>query len=72
MESYEVCLVVVIVFYLLISGMNLFWVDSNHDVFGRINIGTGVKKTLYSVPKGFFNGMTLVGDKLYITDMYRR
>jgi hypothetical protein len=45
--------------------------DANHDVIGRINIDTGVKKTLYSVSGAHFFGMTLVGDKLYITDWYR-
>ncbi|XP_060588763.1 uncharacterized protein LOC132744160, partial [Ruditapes philippinarum] len=49
--------------------MNLFWMDSYNGVIGRINIDTGVKKKLSSVSgsRYDFNGMTLVGDKLYIT-----
>jgi hypothetical protein len=74
-DSYEVSYDiydVVIVFYLLISGMNLFWIDAYHGVIGRINIDTGVRKILSSEPNSYFLGMTLVGDKLYITDWYRK
>ncbi|XP_060598909.1 low-density lipoprotein receptor-related protein 5-like protein [Ruditapes philippinarum] len=55
-----------------VKSMNLFWVDGKHYVIGRINIDTGVQKTLYSEPGTHFFGMTLVGDKLYITDWYRK
>jgi hypothetical protein len=73
-ESYEVSndvYDVVIVFYLLISGMNLFWMDAFNDVIGWINIDTGVKKEFTSV-RGVstfysFSYMTFVGDKLYVT-----
>jgi hypothetical protein len=71
-ESYEedsnIIYDVVIVFFLLISGMNLFWADANDGVIGQINIDTGVRKILYSDPDFYFSDMTLVGDKLYITE----
>ncbi|XP_060606112.1 low-density lipoprotein receptor-related protein 5-like, partial [Ruditapes philippinarum] len=51
-----------------VKSMNLFWVDAKHGVIGRINIDTGVNENLYSDYTSFLHGLTLVGDKLYITD----
>ncbi|XP_060568535.1 uncharacterized protein LOC132727141 isoform X2 [Ruditapes philippinarum] len=55
-----------------VKSMNLFWIDAYHGVIGRINIDTWVRKILSSEPNSYFLGMTLVGDKLYITDWYRK
>ncbi|XP_060587389.1 sortilin-related receptor-like, partial [Ruditapes philippinarum] len=54
-----------------VKSMNLFWAEAHYHVIGQINIDTGVKKTLYSDNLGYYNGITLVGDKLYITGGHR-
>lgn len=55
-----------------VKSMNLFWVDARHDVIGRINIDTGVKKVLLTEPKAHYFGLTLIEDKLYVTDWFRK
>lgn len=52
--------------------MNLFWLDARHEVIGRINVETGVKKIFYTEPKAHYFGITLIDGYLYITDWFRK
>ncbi|KAL4220501.1 Low-density lipoprotein receptor-related protein 2 [Mactra antiquata] len=55
-----------------VNTMNLFWLDARHEVIGRINVETGMKKIFYTEPKAHYFGITLIGDSLYVTDWFRK
>ena len=64
--------IIVWLYLLLFSAMNLYWIDAKMEMIARINIDTGTKDMVYSEARAHFFGVTLLDGYLYVTDWFRK